>query len=132
MKNLKQKQAKVLQETLEYYKQDPQAKRCKEGKTCAYSPYTVGKQDTSEGCAVGRLLTPELQQRLDKENEGDIVELVFHKLPEEVQSLGLDFLLYLQYFHDSDLYWNAEGLTKKGEQKYKRLMEKVEMGYFEC
>lgn len=130
MKNLKQRQAKVLQETLEYYQQDPEGRRCTYDSVCSYSPKTVGKESTSEGCAVGRLLTPELRERLDRENEGDNSNQVFFKLPIEIQELGKGFLKGLQCFHDEDSYWDMEGLTEEGKEQYNRLVEKIEEGYY--
>lgn len=75
----------------------------------------------------------EVETELDKYYRGAVVSnnSVFEALPPEVRELTEGFLQDLQNFHDRELYWNAEGLTESGEQEYLRLMEKVEMGYYE-
>lgn len=118
MKTIKEKRTAVLQDTIQYYTQDPIGRRCKNSEWCCYSPKTVGKEATSEGCAVGRLLSAELQEYLDKEYVGTGVsdDNLFYELPQEVQDLGQLFLARLQFLHDLDEYWDSEGLTEFGEE----------------
>ena len=124
METIKEIRAEVLKETIQYYSQDPQGRRCVNGKGgCYYSPKTVGKEATSEGCAVGRLLPPELQEKLDRDYSGAGVSYdeLFKTLPQEIQDLGQTFLLKLQMLHDLEENWNSEGLTETGEEYVKQI-----------
>lgn len=122
MEAIKTRRAIVLQDTIQYYSQDPEGRRCKNNDWCFYSPKTVGKEETSEGCAIGRLLSPKLQEELDKNYKGSgMKDSIFSILPQEIQDLGQDFLWRLQSLHDIDDNWNSEGLTKKGERRVKQI-----------
>lgn len=125
METIQTKRATVLQETVQYYSQDPEGRRCISDRMCHYSPKTVGKEETSEGCAVGRLLSPELREELDENYRGTGVstDILFQSLPEEVQELGQGFLSSLQSLHDTDEYWNSEGITEDGERMVERIQE---------
>lgn len=125
MKTIKEKRTAVLQDTIEYYTQDPIGRRCKNSEECCYSPKTIDKEATSEGCAVGRLLPTELQEFLDEEYTGLTVSYkpLFYTLPQEVQDLGQLFLGRLQYLHDSDEYWDSKGLTEEGKEYLRQIEE---------
>lgn len=129
MKTLQTRRAVVLQDTIQYYSQDPDGRRCSDDNSCSYSPNTLGIEATSEGCAVGRLLSAELREELDRDFEGKSVghDLLFRTLPKEVQELGLVFLLKLQNLHDSDVYWDSKGLSKVGEEEVQRIEEWIYM-----
>lgn len=124
MESIKTKRAIILQDTVQYYSQDPEGRRCKNDYSCNYSPKTIGKEETSEGCAVGRLLSPKLREYLDKEYEGKggvSNDDLFSKLPQEVQDLGQEFLSRLQGLHDTDRYWYSEGLTEIGVRAVRQI-----------
>lgn len=125
METIKEIRAKVLQETIQYYSQDPQGRRCEDNRNCFYSPKTIGKEDTSEGCAVGRLLPPKLREKLDRDYSGVGVSYdeLFKTLPQEIQDLGQMFLVNLQDLHDIDEYWNSEGLSESGEEYVRQIQE---------
>lgn len=125
MKTIKEKRTAVLQDTIQYYSQDPIGRRCKNSEECCYSPKTIDKEETSEGCAVGRLLPTELQEYLDKEYVGTGVsdDNLFYALPQEIQDLGQLFLARLQFLHDLDEYWDSEGLTEEGKEYARQIEE---------
>lgn len=125
MKTIKEKRTAVLQDTIQYYTQDPIGRRCKNSEECCYSPKTVDKEATSEGCAVGRLLPTELQEFLDEEYTGHTISYnpLFEILPQEIQDLGQLFLGRLQYLHDSDEYWDSQGLTEEGKEYLRQIEE---------
>lgn len=105
----------ILLDTLEYYGAD-ESRYCKTINSCQYSPLSLGLEGVSEGCAIGRLLTPELAFELDKLNVGSINDIESINddegeiegdksgiLPAEVQQKlmkNLDFFSDLQSFHD--------------------------------
>lgn len=122
-----QKQLKVLQETKEYYEQDTQGRRCTDGEICMYNPSSIGKQETSEGCAIGRLLTPELKEQFDTDFRGGGVssDKIFNSLPQDIRELGQGFLTRLQDFHDTEHYWNADGLTNVGNDVYEETLFRI-------
>lgn len=125
MESIQTKRAVVLQDTVQYYSKDPDGRRCIVDDMCRYSPKTLGKEATSEGCAIGRLLPPELREELDINYYNKTVRYtsLFWELPQEVQDLGQDFLTMLQNLHDVDIYWDSEGLTEKGEEMVKQIQE---------
>lgn len=129
METIQEKRAIVLQDTIQYYSQDPDGRRCSGYGTCCYSPKTIGKEETSEGCAVGRLLSAELREELDIYYNGRTVRYtpLFETLPQEIQDLGKDFLSMLQSLHDEDTYWDSEGLSKVGEEEVQRIEEWIYM-----
>lgn len=112
-----QRRAAFLEDMIEYYSKDPVSRRCinDENNSCFYSPTTVSKEGLSEGCAIGRKLPKEVAERID--SIGCTVGVV--DLDEEdlgnLFSLGTLFLSACQDLHDSNSYWNAEGLTVEGK-----------------
>lgn len=100
----------ILRDTILYYGKNPSSRRNKTESECLYSPIT----ETSEGCAVGRLLTPLCAKFLDA-NSCDITvgnepyewdeNIVEHKT----------FFKMLQSLHDTDVNWADEGLSEEGE-----------------
>lgn len=117
---LREIRSRLLNETVELYNSTNRAfdQRMKQ---CVYSP-----SENSPGCAIGRLLTPELCEELDKAFPSSVGERkVFNRLPEEIQVLGQDFLVKLQQLHDQSDNWNEIGLTQKGSE----MMEVIIQGY---
>ena len=125
METIKERRAVVLQDTIQYYSQDPIGRRCKDLDLCCYSPKTVRKESSSEGCAVGRLLSAELREKLDRDYSGIGVsnDTLFYELPQAIQDLGQLFLARLQFLHDVDKYWNSEGLTEEGKEYARQIEE---------
>lgn len=125
MKTVKERRTAVLQDTIQYYSQDPIGRRCKDLNECCYSPNTIQKEETSEGCAVGRLLSAELQEYLDERYGGVGVsnDRLFYTLPQEIQDLGQTFLVRLQMLHDLDEYWDIDGLSEYGEGYARQIEE---------
>ena len=112
----------VLEDTIKYYSEDTN-RRCVKNSGCYYNPINAGKEGISEGCAIGRLISEELQIELDsisdsEENGSGVYNLeVFILLPEEIQALGQDFLSSLQNLHDSGTFWSRKGLTEAGKRR---------------
>lgn len=96
-----------LLDTVKYYSRDTN-RRCKKDR-CYYSPNSADKEGISEGCAIGRHLSPELQRKLDSlEDSGVAYEHIFQLLPSSLQELGQEFLADVQCFHDADRFWNSK------------------------
>jgi hypothetical protein len=98
--------AQVLNDSLEFYWEDPEGRRA----TRNAGDFSGGCQYiTNDGrkCAVGRLLDDELCELIEDTAElksiANIIACDSFHLPQEVTSLNVDFLTTLQYWHDSKL-----------------------------
>jgi hypothetical protein len=128
--DISERREAFLEDTLAYFSVDPEKRRCTRNNDgtgfCSYSPATVQKTETSEGCAIGRHLPPELQLELD-EVQGTVGNLeVWLLIPAELKELGRDFLADVQLLHDTSRHWTAGGLSDSGKQ----YVEEIRMDYF--
>lgn len=96
MKQFKTRE-ELLQDTIDYYWGKPERKCVvsKESDTCQYSA-----NDTSLGCAIGRLVDKKLARQLDIANNSVNEKQVFDSLPLWLQNHGQKFLIELQHIHD--------------------------------
>ncbi len=132
MNAIQKRQLKLLNETVAYYSVDKN-RRCAGSGGCYYSPESVDKVGISDGCAIGRLLTPELRQVIDAMvrsrglgvNSYVDTEYIFMLLPKRLQSLGREFLRDLQRLHDASTYWLDNGMSDTGLQ----FVKKIKMSY---
>ena len=121
--DIKQKQLKLLKETVEFYSTDT-SRRAENKGGCFYLT------DDGRRCAIGRLCSLELARTLkDKFGSNTVgTSLVFKRLPEEIQELGQEFLNQLQAFHDENTYWDEKGLTTSGKERLIQIKEDIEEG----
>lgn len=94
---------KLLNETIEYYWGIPERKCMNSLERCQYSA-----TETSEGCAIGRLIPHDLSQKLDL--KAATVAEIFEELPLEIQEYGLSFLTALQDAHDGNTFVKRDKL----------------------
>ena len=88
----------VLNDAIQYYWGKPERRCVSINGGCQYKP-----SETSEGCAVGRLLPLDVAESLQQ--DGEVSDnRVFSLLPSNVQDLGQDFLQGLQVLHDSEYF----------------------------
>jgi hypothetical protein len=109
---IKEQKLKLLEETVNYYEQDPSRRSIdddEKGYNCAYR--IKCEDGTVKKCAVGRLIPDHLY---DSSIEGYTVadlyneEEMLHKvLPKKYSKLGYEFLNILQQLHDFDNYWTG-------------------------
>lgn len=99
-----------LIDTIEYFATDPISRRniSQEG-ICTYTPI----KSTSQGCAIGRFMTPHNQIIADKIQDINII-MDTTLLPKEIKELGTSFLCDVQLFHDENDYFDEYGLTERG------------------
>jgi hypothetical protein len=134
MDKLQIKQLQVLEETVKYYSENTE-RRCVKG-SCTYAPENSDKASISNGCAVGRLLEPDLRLNLDEmfssgDDSGVSNEYLFSLLPEKVRNLGMPFLTDLQVLHDDNSNWSAgEGLTVSGEGYAQTMGDRIKGGLY--
>ena len=90
----------LLQDALDYYWGKPERRCLMKGSEifCSYIP-----SETSEGCAIGRLVELDVAEKLQKTNHS-INGSLFVLLPEWLQAMGMDFLYALQKCHDKGFF----------------------------
>ena len=112
----------LLEETKEYYTKDTRRRSIYNG-VCFYSSKNSKSKGT--GCAIGRKLSP--KQRLEWDDLGENLPILFiindfnKKLPKSIRNISTLNLAKIQRFHDSNSYWDKNGLTKIGERNYEKL-----------
>lgn len=131
-----------LKDTIEYYGSDLK-RRCVVKKPegvnfCAYSPKTANLEGISEGCAIGRHLTPELKEKLDapKANQNGpagIIDLIKEPtltelFPQWMRDMDVHFLSSVQNIHDVTNNWGeVEGLSSKGKFRVNDIIERFNL-----
>lgn len=127
-----------LADNLAYYVNDP-SKRCVVMTSCYYSGKTANID--SEGCFVGRLLTPEDRLKADEGltfgatgvsslcNREEELGITIPNIIKENQRLMRNF----QFLHDNDTNWDDKGLTNEGKTTLKMIIHDYELEekYFE-
>lgn len=103
---IKTKRLEILEDTVKYYSEDV-SRRASTTEGCEY------KTKDGRMCAIGRLT----KNKKIYECAGD-VSVIEHLLEEELIILGFPFLNHLQLLHDKQLFWESNGLTKEGKEKY--------------
>ena len=127
-----------LADNLAYYVNDTN-KRCKNDTSCYYSGETAKKD--SEGCFVGRFLTPEDRIKADngltfgasgvstlKMRSGELGITIPQIIQDNVKLMGK-----FQSLHDLNEYWTETGLTNEGKTTLKMIINdfELEVKYFE-
>lgn len=114
----------LLEDTVNWFSANPNRRCINPDRRCCYSPQSLPNNSKTTGCAIGRHLSPELALYLDENytNNSSVSE-VFHNLPEDLQILGVDFLLNVQDLHDTDAYWGKNGLTEAGQRYVNKIKE---------
>lgn len=100
----------IIDETVEFYAADPAGRRSKlSSGGCLY----FGLDE--KRCAVGRCFKDSITPDMVKENETPAYLPLNDLLKEDYLNLPERFWSDLQEFHDTDDYWNLEGLTPEGK-----------------
>jgi len=118
-----------LLDMLDYYTVDPEGRRCRNNKECVYSSKSISKT-SSEGCAIGRHLNPDLAKQLDEDTIGDIIDVFSMRkeyLPDWMQIMGKEFLSSCQTLHDSNRYWTDKELTHEGRRQLKFIVMQYDL-----
>lgn len=114
-----------LLDTIEYYTTDTN-RRCIRGNRCQYSPVTLKLEGTSEGCAIGRHMTPENALKADQydiASIGFVFKLRGSLLPDWMRSIDVEVLREIQDLHDTSDYWVDNGLSNQGKSALVRIVE---------
>lgn len=111
----------LIKDTINFYAADPSRRAVRE-MNCLYLDPTTGNK-----CAVGRCMVDGTWQRV-----GGDVEVLFDRfqpeqcLKPEYQHIPKKVWKALQDLHDDDIYWNAEGLTQRGQEVANKLLLKYQ------
>lgn len=110
----------VIEITKNRYHNDPTL-RSKNGSRCEYF------NENGNKCAVGHFLIEEnfnktfnteaINQLLIDEED---YEMYMHESVRHLQNI--DFWDDLQFFHDTDKFWDENGLTEEGFERYNKLI----------
>jgi len=130
---MKKSTSKRLAEALKYYIDNPK-RRCKDSSGhCNYS----GDASThrTRGCMVGQFLTPDQRREADKNSYTP--REISTKLDRVDPIIGsnVDLMDGLQILHDSDRFWDNQGLNNRGIERVKSIVnscEVLETKDFEC
>ena len=120
---LQEKRIKFLDDTVAYFNIHPRG--VNERGTCSYSA----------GCAIGRHLPPDICIELDRDPETSVTSIfdceeLLALIPDELKSLGRDFLQTVQLLHDDSTLWygngrHESGLNEYGESEHLSIKEKI-------
>lgn len=107
-----------LLDMLEYYCVNPVERRCASRGTCKYSPKSL-QLTTSEGCAIGRKLDPDIAFKIDEDqwdiNVSSLIREAHYKLPAYMNLENKGFFESCQYLHDMRDFWDSRGLSNRGK-----------------
>ena len=121
--DLQQKRMRdVLEDTIQYFDANPK-RRCSKGGNCEYNPAVLGIEAVSDGCAIGRYMTPEQKTEAGGPTGQNLVvdQLPPDLIPDVLKGLPMDFLTELQSLHDRNDTWTAEGLSTIGLSVVERM-----------
>jgi len=128
--------SKQLADNLAYYVEDPK-RRCfglseiTKQNGCYYSGSTIGKE--TDGCFVGRFLTPEDRVKADtvlanNDAGSDIINLIKIApdndiiIPDVIKNNVELFQLFQQLHDAGEIYWGEGSLTDDGKKKLSKII----------
>jgi len=109
-----------MADNLAYYVNDPK-KRCANDNDCYYSGKTINKK--TQGCFVGRLLTPEDRLKADsglESGSSGVSSLIANsgelgiKIPKVIKD-NERLMNRFQKLHDCNEFWTETGLSDEGK-----------------
>lgn len=103
----------IIEETVNYYSEDT-SRRAFNGSGCEYL------MEDGRNCAVGRCFTEDGLSNFGNCRTCFDYDMIPY-LKEEYRIDDYDFWCDLQELHDTNAFWNDNGLTKGGEAKVKGL-----------
>ena len=116
--------ADIIQETLEYYSQDPSRRALDDDGGCYYlSP-------SGRRCAIGRCLSEKAKANVDINNYfNGVVKLannfgkadIDNLLAPEYRGHDVDFWHSLQGLHDRPCNWTSRGLSRSGVETVEKI-----------
>lgn len=111
----------IIDETIEYYKNNPRSFNQMDETECKYL------NEDGAMCAVGRCLTDESLTIAHKYYEGQPANMLLShseiKLREQYTDMPIEFWVRLQRIHDNRKYWSNMELTPLGLSEVKIFKE---------
>lgn len=105
----------LLEDTIGYYSEDINRRCVSDAGGCKYSPLQTGKVGISDGCAIGRFMTPEAKEAAWGA-VGTVYNTNINLLPDFMQEMDVKFLGAVQSLHDDPDCWEEGGLTERGQE----------------
>lgn len=110
-----ERRLQLIEDTVLYYSQFSRS-MCYDEEGDYFYPCFSG--DTSKlntaGDALGRLLTPQRRNTIDKIYGETPLENLWNELPKEILELGQHFLIELCVLHDNSSFWEDKKLSEEG------------------
>ena len=125
MNDIQKQMLEVLEETKNFYSKDPSRRATQQtvfGMACTYQ--------TSNGnrCGVSRYLKEgflEAHPEVIEDNPGAFDLIADYGSPMKLLNEHPKFWNMLQLFHDDRDNWDGEGLTERGEVKYRLIKQRI-------
>lgn len=115
---------KEVEEVAQHYNSNNRALSAKGN--CIYQ-----KTDVSEGCAIGRKLTPD-EKRCIGFFAGSIASLCSNYIvPSYWGRFSITFLMRLQDLHDTAVYWSDKGLNEQGQKQVDDIKIRILKGFYD-
>jgi hypothetical protein len=123
----------LIDDTEKYYLEDVNRRCVDDSEVCYYSPDSAGKQDISDGCAIGRWMSPKqkLEAGDNKYTLISVTSLPERLIPDKLKGFTREFLQEIQLLHDLDGHWNDTGVSRMGKGFIKNLKDKVQSGVYD-
>lgn len=133
IKNINKRRLAFLDDTAKYYNINNRGvvpNSLHAGGRCQYA-----STEKSPGCAIGRHVFTNVAKELDQ--LGNIIDVYsknrFDLLPLWMREMGVNFLSEMQQLHDNGFdgrstYWDENGLTFNGIQKFESIKQLIETG----
>lgn len=123
MKKHNKEMAKAMaMEVVSFFSEDPDRYRCRKFGICRYYP----QHENQMGCAIGIYMTNENAKIADQIPDSSIIIALKTNpelFPTWFQELDPMFLHKMQQLHDTNSYWNSQGLTETGKAYYQQILK---------
>lgn len=118
--SLQQRQLKFLKEMIAYYSEDVNRRATNETTGACY----YLDKNTGNKCAIGRYIINENSLEFSG-NYKKLINSYPNCIPENIKSLGDEFLSHIQHLHDSNFYWDDSGLRDEGVERIKYIKHNI-------
>ena len=120
MKTIDEKRKQWLDTHLKPYLENP-SNRAMNGEVCCY------RTPDGRKCIIGQDIPDKKYIPIMDDITNSSIscnDYVVDVIPKSTKDLGMDFLKDCQNLHDMSSHWNAEGLSKQGQECYERIIYK--------
>lgn len=139
-KRKRERMIALLEDTTSHYNSNNRSVKVDreyQEESCIYIPIDP---NLSEGCAIGRKLSAKAKKFILEEelNSASWEDALFESglknfdpTPRCFSGLNIKFVYVLQGLHDSERFWNEEGLSKDGEKEKNYILTNINQGLYD-